>query len=102
MGHQVEDDVDTKRISDFFGEAAEIKLILPLPFPAVAHIAVEDRENQHSLPVIEDGADMHLVRAFPAKDGLQFRIGIVGIMSLVPKLDRGNLQAIHRYAKVIN
>src|ERR1044071_1197965 len=70
MRHQIEDDVDTERVGDFFRELPEILLVLTFAFPTIADIAVVDGDNHHSLMVVEDRTDVHFMGAFAAEDGL--------------------------------
>jgi len=53
MRHQIKYNVDAEGISDPFGIAVEISLVLPLPFSSIADVAVMDRQNHHPFPIIE-------------------------------------------------
>ena len=70
MGHEIENDIDAERIGDFLGELAEVLLVFPLAFPAIANVTVVDGENHHPLMVVEQRPDVHLFGAFSPEDGL--------------------------------
>src|ERR1041384_534720 len=54
MGHGVKNDVDGERIRDFLRVVLEVKMIVALPFPAVAVVGVVRGEDNNAAFVVKN------------------------------------------------